>query len=78
MCECVSAVLVRGNDCYYSRAWEADACCLRNQTCYVSMRVLWCVCVCVQDASGQIHDLFGNLRLLHIYSLAGPPDCFNC
>lgn len=45
VCECVSECVrlmlpVRGNDCYYSRAWEADACCLRNQTCYVSMCVL--------------------------------------
>ena len=39
VCECVLMLLVHGNDCYYSRAGEADTCCLRNQTCYVSLCV---------------------------------------
>lgn len=36
---CMLVLPVRGNDCYYSRAWKADTCCLGNQTCYVSMGV---------------------------------------
>lgn len=40
-CVCVRALvsLVRGNDCYYSRAREADTRCPRKQTCRVSMCV---------------------------------------